>query len=210
MRPTRDDFVQGDGGAAAADAVDGEDRPGDPVQVADVFATTCVSMPTSPGGVAHRDDFWHRQDGGVGLADPQGHERDELVGERGGQRAGCPLRAAITVMVPLDKAGRAKPNLLDTGTARRARRTLRARRLGTAGSAFVHAEMAQLWLLPDVLVRLARDGDGHRRSVGLPRRSRHANAEKDHASADLVGTVGRVPCGRWWACRRDQTRPPRW
>ena len=119
MRPARDDFVQGDGGATAADAVDGEDRPGDPVQVAGVFATTRVRMPASPCGVAHRDDFWHRQearqDGGVGLADPQGHERDELVGERGGQRAGCPLRAAITVMVLFDKAGRAKPNLLDTG-----------------------------------------------------------------------------------------------
>ena len=31
------------------------------------------------------------------------------------KRAGCPLRAATSVMVPFDKAGRAKPNLLDTG-----------------------------------------------------------------------------------------------
>jgi hypothetical protein len=42
-------------------------------------------MPASPGSGAHRDDFWHRQearqDGGVGLADPQGHERDELAAE---------------------------------------------------------------------------------------------------------------------------------
>jgi hypothetical protein len=37
VRPAWDDLVQGDGGAAADDAVDGEDRPGDPVQVADVF-----------------------------------------------------------------------------------------------------------------------------------------------------------------------------
>jgi hypothetical protein len=43
--------------------------------------TTCVKMLTSPGSGAHRDDFWHRQDGGVGLADRQGHERDELVAE---------------------------------------------------------------------------------------------------------------------------------
>ena len=50
------------------------------------FATACVRMLTSPGGGAHRDDSWHRQearqDGGVGLADPQEHERDELAGER--------------------------------------------------------------------------------------------------------------------------------
>ena len=72
MRPAGDDLAQGDGGAAAGDAVDGEDRPGDPVQVADVFAATCVRMLTSPGSGAHRDDFWHRQEGGVGLADPQG------------------------------------------------------------------------------------------------------------------------------------------
>jgi len=26
-------------------------------------------------------DSWHRQDGRVGLADPQGHERDELAAE---------------------------------------------------------------------------------------------------------------------------------
>ena len=49
------------------------------------FATTCVRMLTSPGSGAHRDDFWQsqeaRQDGGVGLAGPQGHERDELVAE---------------------------------------------------------------------------------------------------------------------------------
>ena len=45
------------------------------------FATTCVRMLTSPGGGAHRDDSWHRQNGRVGLADPQGHERDELVAE---------------------------------------------------------------------------------------------------------------------------------
>jgi hypothetical protein len=49
------------------------------------FTTTCVRMPASPGGGAHRDDFWQRQearqDGGVGLADPQGHERDELAAE---------------------------------------------------------------------------------------------------------------------------------
>jgi hypothetical protein len=67
------------------DAVDGADRPGDPVQVAGVFATTCVRMPASPGGGAHRDDSWQRQearqDGGVGLADPQGPERDELAAE---------------------------------------------------------------------------------------------------------------------------------
>jgi hypothetical protein len=48
-------------------------------------ATTCVRMLTSPGSGAHRDDSWHRQevcqDGGVGLADPQGHERDELAAE---------------------------------------------------------------------------------------------------------------------------------
>jgi hypothetical protein len=37
VRPARDDLVPGDGRAAADDAVDGEDRPGDPVQVADVF-----------------------------------------------------------------------------------------------------------------------------------------------------------------------------
>ena len=38
----------------------------------------------------------------------------------------------------------------------------------------------------------------HRRAVGLPRRSRHANVEKDHASADsvAVGAV-RFPCERW-------------
>jgi hypothetical protein len=36
VRPAGDDLLQGDGGAAD-DAVDGEDRPGDPVQVADVF-----------------------------------------------------------------------------------------------------------------------------------------------------------------------------
>src|SRR5215469_2242384 len=34
---SRDDLVQADGGAAAGDAVDGADGPGDPVQVADVF-----------------------------------------------------------------------------------------------------------------------------------------------------------------------------
>jgi len=49
-------------------------------------AATRVRMPAPPGGGAHRDDFWHRQearqDGGVGLADPQGHERDELAAER--------------------------------------------------------------------------------------------------------------------------------
>jgi hypothetical protein len=49
------------------------------------FATTCVRMLAPPGGEAHSDDFWHRQearqDGGVGLTDPQGHERDELVAE---------------------------------------------------------------------------------------------------------------------------------
>jgi hypothetical protein len=39
-------------------------------------------MPGSPGSGGHRDDSWHRQDGGVGLADPQGHERDGLAGER--------------------------------------------------------------------------------------------------------------------------------
>jgi len=37
VRPGGDDLVQGDGGAAAGDAVDGADRPGDPVPVADVF-----------------------------------------------------------------------------------------------------------------------------------------------------------------------------
>jgi len=62
VRPGGDDLVQGDGGAAAADAVDGADRPGDPVQVAGVFATTCVRMTASRGGVAHRDDSWHRQE----------------------------------------------------------------------------------------------------------------------------------------------------
>ena len=38
----------------------------------------------------------------------------------------------------------------------------------------------------------------HRRAVGLPRRSRHANVEKDHALADsvAVGAV-RFPCERW-------------
>jgi hypothetical protein len=50
------------------------------------FAATCVRMPASPGSGGHRDDSWHgqeaRQDGRVGLADPQGHERDELAGER--------------------------------------------------------------------------------------------------------------------------------
>jgi hypothetical protein len=49
------------------------------------FATTCVRMLTSPGSGAHRDDRWHRQearqDGRAGLADPQGHERDELAAE---------------------------------------------------------------------------------------------------------------------------------
>jgi hypothetical protein len=49
------------------------------------FATTCVRMLTSPGSGAHRDDSWHRQEarqnGRVGLADPQGHERDELAAE---------------------------------------------------------------------------------------------------------------------------------
>jgi len=49
------------------------------------FATTCARMLTSPGSGAHRDDFWHRQEarqnGRVGLADPQGHERDELAAE---------------------------------------------------------------------------------------------------------------------------------
>src|ERR1700756_5278404 len=34
----------------------------------------------------------------------------------------------------------------------------------------------------------------HRPPVGLPRRSRHANVEKDHASADSVA-VGGAPCG---------------
>src|SRR5262249_23583015 len=58
-----------------------EDRPGDQVQVAGIFATACVRMPASPGSGAHRDDSWHRQDGRVGLADPQGHERDELAAE---------------------------------------------------------------------------------------------------------------------------------
>jgi hypothetical protein len=81
VRPGGDDLVQGDGGAAAGDAVDGADRPGHPVPVADVFATTCARMPASPSGGAHRDDSWHRQDGRVGLADLQGHERDELVAE---------------------------------------------------------------------------------------------------------------------------------
>ena len=33
----------------------------------------------------------------------------------------------------------------------------------------------------------------HRRAAGLPRRSRHV--EKDHASADVVATVGAGPCG---------------
>jgi hypothetical protein len=46
------------------------------------------------------------------------------------------------------------------GSSRRGRRTPRARPPGAAGSAFVHAEMTQLWLLPDVLVRLAGDGGG--------------------------------------------------
>ena len=49
------------------------------------FAATCERMLTSPGSGAHRDGFWHRQearqDGGFGLADPQGHERDKLVAE---------------------------------------------------------------------------------------------------------------------------------
>jgi len=35
----------------------------------------------------------------------------------------------------------------------------------------------------------------HRRAAGLPRRSRHANVEKDHASADVVAAVGAGPCG---------------
>jgi hypothetical protein len=56
------------------------------------FATTCVRMLTSPGSGAHCDDSWHRQearqDGGVGLADPQGHERDELVAEGAEVNAG--------------------------------------------------------------------------------------------------------------------------
>src|SRR5215467_5907673 len=35
----------------------------------------------------------------------------------------------------------------------------------------------------------------HRRAAGLPRRSRHANVEKDHPSADVVAAVGAGPCG---------------
>jgi hypothetical protein len=49
------------------------------------FATTCVRMLTSPGSGAHRDDSWRRQEarqnGRVGLADPQRYERDELAAE---------------------------------------------------------------------------------------------------------------------------------
>ena len=46
-------------------------------------------MPASPGSGAHRDDSWHRQearqDGGVGLADPQGHERDAALAAEGAE-----------------------------------------------------------------------------------------------------------------------------
>jgi len=130
----------------------------------------------------HRDDFWHRQDGGVGLADPQGHERHELAAEGAEVKALAKgVERAVSGEVPqpgvdsqepcegepsgigegwLDRGSRAKRNRVGCTAAPEQLAGLPGSPAWSGRSAFVHAEMAQLWLLPDVLVRLAGDGGG--------------------------------------------------
>jgi len=183
VRPARDDLVPGDGRAAADDAVDGEDRPGDPVQVADVFrdhlredadvARVAERTATTSGTARMAGSVWltHRDMNATSSQPRARRSRRWRKGLNAPSPARCrsrawtarnPARASRPASV---KAGwivgsRAKRNRVGCTAAPEQLAGLPVSPAWSGRSAFVHAEMAQLWLLPDVLVRLAGDGGG--------------------------------------------------